>query len=211
MRNVIGYEVPLAIDHFGHVAIEDAIKFSKRLEKYNISWMEDLTPWQNTKDIKKFADNSLVPICTGEDIYLAENFEEVMKAGINTIHPDVLTIGGLSEMKKVGAMCEKYGVSLAIHMAESPIGFMAAVHAAAALKNVLAVDFHSVDHPVWYELVNPVIKLEGGFMKVPDAPGLGIESFNEKLIEKFRKTDCSTPWASTDEWNGEWSNDREWS
>lgn len=211
VRDVIGYEVPLAIDHFGHVAIEDAIKFSKRLEKYNIAWMEDLTPWQNNKDIKKFADNSLVPICTGEDIYLAENFENIMKAGINTIHPDLLTIGGLLEMKKVGAMCEKYGVSLAIHMAESPIGFMAAVHAAAALKNVLAVEFHSVDHPEWFNLVNPAIKLENGFMKVPDAPGLGIENLNEELIEKFRKVDCEKPWSSTDEWNGEWSNDREWS
>ncbi|MBO4262609.1 MAG: mandelate racemase/muconate lactonizing enzyme family protein, partial [Clostridia bacterium] len=167
--------------------------------------------WQNLKDIKKFADNSLVPICTGEDIYLAENFEGIMRAGINTIHPDVLTIGGLSEMKKVGAMCEKYGVSLAIHMAESPIGFMAAVHAAAALKNVLAVEFHSVDHPEWFDLVNPKIQLDNGFMRVPDAPGLGIESLNEDLIEKFRKADCEKPWSSTNEWDREWSNDREWS
>ncbi len=211
VRDVIGNEVPLAIDHFGHVAIEDAIKFSKRLEKYNIAWMEDLTPWQNTKDIKKFADNSFVPICTGEDIYLAENFEDVIKAGINTIHPDVLTVGGLGEMKKVGELCEKYGASLAIHMAESPIGFMAAIHAAAAIRNILAVEFHSVDHPEWFNLVNPTIKLENGFMKVPDAPGLGIESLNEELIEKFKKADCGKPWASTDEWNGEWSNDREWS
>ena len=37
VREVIGYEVPLAIDHFGHVAIEDAIRFAKRLEKYNIA------------------------------------------------------------------------------------------------------------------------------------------------------------------------------
>ncbi len=210
-REVIGYEVPLAIDHFGHVAIEDAIRFAKRLEKYNIAWMEDLTPWQNTKDIKKFADNSCVPICTGEDIYLAESFEDIMKAGINVIHPDMLTIGGFGEMKKVGAMCDKYGVALAIHMAESPIGFMAAVHAAAALKNVLAVEFHSVDHPEWFKLVNPAIKLENGFMKVPDAPGLGIESLNEELVKKFRKAGSDEPWSDTSDWDKEWANDREWS
>jgi L-alanine-DL-glutamate epimerase-like enolase superfamily enzyme len=134
-----------------------------------------------------------------------------MKAGINTIHPDVLTIGGLIEMMKVGKLCEKYGVSMALHMAESPIGFLASVHAAAALRNVLAVEFHSVDYPQWYKLVNPEIKLENGFMKVPDAPGLGIESLNEELIEKFRKADCDKPWSDTSEWNKEWSNDREWS
>lgn len=211
VREVIGYEVPLAIDHFGHVAIEDAIRFAKRIEKYNIAWMEDLTPWQNTKDIAKFAQNSCVPICTGEDIFLAENFEEIMKAGINVIHPDLLTIGGLSEMKRVGHMCEKNGVALAIHMAESPIAFMAAVHVAAALKDVLAVEFHSVDHPEWFELVKPAVELENGFMKVPDTPGLGIESLNEELVQKFKKADCGEPWAETTEWEKEWSNDREWS
>lgn len=211
VREVIGYEIPLAIDHFGHVAIEDALRFSKRLEKYNIAWMEDLTPWMQTNHIAKFTKNSLVPACTGEDVYLAENFEEILKAGINVVHPDMLTIGGFGEMKKLGAMCDKYGTALAIHMAESPIGFMAAVHAAAALKDVLAVEFHSVDHPEWYNLVNPAVKLENGFMKVPDAPGLGIESLNEELIEKFHKADCEPNWSSTASWDGEWSNDREWS
>jgi L-alanine-DL-glutamate epimerase-like enolase superfamily enzyme len=211
VRDVIGYEVPLAIDHFGHVAIEDAIRFAKRLEKYNIAWMEDLAPWTQTEHLKKFAQNSCVPLCTGEDIYLADNYEKVMQAGVNVVHPDMLTVGGFMEMKKVGALCEKYGVSLAIHMAESPIGFMAAIHAAAALKNVLAVEFHSVDHPEWYNLVNPKIKLENGFMNVPDAPGLGIESLNEELIKKFKKADCEEPWAETSSWDKEWANDREWS
>lgn len=211
VREVIGYEVPLAIDHFGHVAIEDAIRFAKRLEKYNIAWMEDLAPWHMTSHLEKFAKNSCVPLCTGEDIYLADNFEKVLAAGVNVVHPDALTVGGLMEMKKLGHLCEKYGAALAIHMAESPIAFMAAVHVGAALKNVLAIEFHSVDHPEWFDLVNPAIKLDGGFMKVPEAPGLGIESLNEELIEKFRKADCAEPWANTDSWNGEWSNDREWS
>lgn len=211
VREEIGYEVPLAIDHFGHVAIEDAIRFAKRLEKYNIAWMEDLTPWHQTKQLEKFAQNCCVPLCTGEDIYLAENFEGVLKAGVNVIHPDLLTVGGFMEMKKVGLLCEKYGVAIALHMAESPIGFMAAVHMAAALKNVLSVEFHSVDHPEWYKLVNPIIKIADGFMSVPDTPGLGIESLNEELIKKFRKADCDEPWKETSEWDNEWSNDREWS
>ncbi len=211
VRDVIGYEVPLAIDHFGHVAIEDAIRFARRLEKYNIAWMEDLAPWHMTSHLKKFADNSMVPVCTGEDIYLAENFEPVLAAGVNTVHPDLLTVGGMMEMKKLGHLCEKYGASLAIHMAESPIAFMAAVHAAAALKNMLAVEFHSVDHPEWFDLVTPAVKLENGFMRVPEAPGLGIEALNEELIEKIRKADCPAPWSDTSAWDGEWSNDREWS
>lgn len=202
VRGVIGYEVPLAIDHFGHVAIEDAIRFARRLEKYNIAWMEDLAPWQKTEHLRKFAANACVPLCTGEDIFLAENFEGVMQAGVNVIHPDLLTIGDL---------CEKYGVALAIHMAESPIAFMAAVHAAAALKNVLAVEFHSVDHPEWFDLIRPKVMLDHGFMRVPDAPGLGIESLNEELVERFHKAGTEPAWADTSAWDTEWANDREWS
>lgn len=211
VREVIGYEVPLAIDHFGHVAIEDAIRFARRLEKYNIAWMEDLAPWQMTVHLHKFAEKSCVPLCTGEDIYLADNFELVLQAGVNVVHPDLLTVGGFGEMKKVGALCEKYGAALAIHMAESPVAFMAAVHAAAALKNVLAVEFHSVDHPEWFNLISPAVKLENGFMQVSEAPGLGIEYLNEDMIAKFCKAGSEEPWSDTSAWDTEWSNDREWS
>ena len=211
VREVIGYTVPLAIDHFGHVAIEDAIRFAKRLEKYNIAWMEDLAPWHLTNHLKKFADNSCVPLCTGEDIYLAQNFEPVLAAGVNVVHPDALTIGGLGEMMKLGSLCEKYGTSLAIHMAESPIGFMAALHVATALKNVLAVEFHSVDHPEWFNLVKPSVEIRDGFATLTDAPGLGIDEINEELVRKYAKADSDEPWIDTDNWNNEWSNDREWS
>lgn len=211
VREVIGYEIPLAIDHFGHVAVEDAIRFARRLEKYNIAWMEDIAPWMLTEHLRKFTTNSCVPLCTGEDIYLAENFQNVLDAGINVVHPDILTIGGLGEIKKLGTMCEEKGVAMALHMAESPIGFMAAVHAAAALKNILCVEFHSVDHREWFELTTPKIQLENGFMPVPDTPGLGIESLNEDLIAQFHKIDRPAPWSDTSEWNSEWANDRIWS
>lgn len=211
IREEIGYEIPLAIDHFGHVAVEDAIRFAKRMEKYNIAWMEDIAPWMLTEHLRKFTQNSCVPLGTGEDIYLAENFEPILQAGVNLVHPDALTIGGLGQIMQLGRMCEKYGAAIALHMAESPIGFMAALHAGAALKNVLCMEFHSVDHPEWLELVNPNIKIENGFAAVPDAPGLGIESLNEELIAKFHKKDTPAPWSDTSNWDGEWANDRIWS
>src|SRR5699024_10832259 len=81
VRDVIGYEIPLASDHFGHVCIEACILFAKRLEKYNIAWLEDVAPWHYTNHYVKIANSCHVPICTGEDIYLAENFEPLMESG----------------------------------------------------------------------------------------------------------------------------------
>ena len=214
VREIIGYEVPLAIDHFGHVCIEDCIRFAHRIEKYNISWMEDVAPWHYTEHYAKIARATTVPICTGEDIYLAESFEPLMKCGgVSVIHPDTLTVGGMLEMKKLGDMCEKYGVAMAIHMAESPIGFMAALHAGAAVQNLLAVEYHSSDVAWWNDLANgidnPIIK--DGFATVPMKPVLGIDSLNEELIAEHIHKKYPGQWEPTDEWNKEWANDRTWS
>lgn len=214
VREVIGYEVPLAIDHFGHVCIEDCILFAKRLEKYNIAWMEDVAPWQYTSHFAKIAHSCNVPICTGEDIYLAENFEPLMASGgVSVVHPDILTVGGAMEMKKLGNLCDKYGVAMAIHMAESPIACMAAIHAAAAVQNILAVEFHSVDIPWWNDLAlginNPIF--DNGFVHVPDKPGLGIDKLNEELIAEHIHKRYPGQWEPTTQWDNEWANDREWS
>ena len=214
VREVIGYEIPLAVDHLGHVAPEDVIRTARRLEPYNLAWMEDVAPWQYTEHFARIAHSTTVPICTGEDIYLAENFEPLMAAGgVSVVHPDVLTIGGAFQMKKLGDLCDRYGVAMAIHMAESPVGCMAAVHSAAAIRNILAVEFHSVDCPQWNNLVrglpNPLI--ENGFIAVPDKPGLGIDELNEEMIAEHLHEKHPIAWKSTEEWDGEWSNDREWS
>ena len=188
--------------------------FAKRLEKYNIAWIEDIAPWHYTKHYEKIAHACNVPICTGEDIYLAENFEPLMQCGgVSVIHPDMLTVGGALEMKKLGNMCDKYGVAMAIHMAESPIACMAAIHAAAAVQNCLAVEFHSVDIPWWNDLAigidNPLFK--DGFVNVPNKPGLGIDELNEELIAEHMHEKYPGIWEPTTEWDKEWANDREWS
>ena len=188
--------------------------FARRLEKYNIAWIEDIAPWHYTKHYEKIAHACNVPICTGEDIYLAENFHPLMECGgVSVIHPDMLTVGGAMELKKLGDMCDKYGVAMAIHMAESPIACMAAIHAAAAVQNCLAVEFHSVDIPWWNDLAigieNPLFK--DGFVNVPNKPGLGIDELNEELIAQHIHDKYPGQWEPTDEWDKEWANDREWS
>ncbi len=212
VRDVVGYEVPIAIDHLGHIPLEDCIKLAKRLEKYNLSWMEDALPWQDVKQWQQLHAATSVPLGTGEDIYLKENFRPILESGaLAVIHPDVLTAGGILETKKIGDMAEEYGVQMNLHMAESPVGCMAAVHVAAATRNFMSLELHSVDVPWWGSLVNPELKYDGGYITVPDAPGLGIESLNEELIREHLHVDFPEAWAPTTQWDGEWSNDRQWS
>lgn len=215
VRSVIGYQIPLATDHFGHIALEDCIRLGKRLEKYNLAWVEDMIPWQYTDQYVRLSRAIDIPVCTGEDIYLKEGFKPLLEArGVSVIHPDVLTSGGILENKKIGDLAGEHGVAMAIHMAESPIGCLAAVHSAAATENFLALEYHSVDCPWWDDLASggyakPLVK--DGYITVPDAPGLGIESLNDEVIAEHLHPNISGLWEPTDSWNADWSHDRLWS
>ena len=214
VREVIGYEVPLAIDHFGHVCVEDCIRFARRMERYNIAWMEDMVPWMYTDQYVRMRNATTVPVCTGEDIYLKEDFQKLILAGgVSVIHPDILTCGGALELKKIADFADEHGVAVAIHMAESPVACMAAVHAAAAMNHVLAMEYHSVDVPWWQDMVTGLPKplIRNGFIQVPDGPGLGFEDIDEEVVRAHINPNIPGLWESTDQWNTEFSNDRLWS
>ena len=127
------------------------------------------------------------------------------------IQPDVLTAGGILETKKIGDACQELGVPMVLHMAESPIGCMAAVHCAAATENFLVMENHSVDIPWWGDMVNGLEKpiVIKGFINVPDGPGLGITSLNDEVIKQHLLEPGY--FEPTPEWDKERSNDRLWS
>ena len=124
------------------------------MEKWNLAWMEDMVPWQFGELTKQIRDSTTVPILTGEDIYLKEDFIKLIDMGaVDMIHPDLASSGGLIETKKIGDYAMEHGVAMAMHFAGSPVSFMANVHCAAATENFIALEHHSVDVPWWEKLV----------------------------------------------------------
>ena len=215
VRDVIGYEIPLAIDHFGHIGVEDCIKLCRRIEKYNIAWAEDMIPWQYTDQYLRLSHSTTVPICTGEDIYLAEGFEPLLQQrALSVIHPDILTSGGILENKKIGDLAQRHGVAMAVHMAESPVSALACVQSVAATENFFVLENHSVDIPWWDDMVigAPTKKIvENGFIAVSDKPGLGIDDYNDEVIKEHLHPEYPTLWEETSRWDNVYSHDRLWS
>jgi len=214
VRQEIGYEIPLAVDHFGHIGLESCIRLGQALDKFSLAWYEDMIPWQFTGQYVRLSQSVNTPICTGEDIYLKEGFMPLLQArGVSVIHPDLASSGGILETKKIGDAAQEYGVAMAMHMAGSPISAMANVHCAAATENFMVLENHSVDLPRWNDLVtglpNPIIK--DGYIEVPETPGLGITDLNEEAIREFIDPDLPGYFESTASWDNERSNDRLWS
>lgn len=214
VRSVIGYEIPLSIDHFGHIGVEDCIKLANRLENYNMCWLEDMIPWQLTEQYVRLHNASTTPIATGEDIYLLENFKPLLdNRAVSIIHPDILSSGGIYETKKIGDYAEECGVAMALHMAETPVACLAAVHVAAATNNFLGLEFHSNDVDWWSDMVKETEKpkIVDGFMAVPEKPGIGIDELDDEVLAEHIHPEIPGLWESTDEWNDWISHDRLWS
>ncbi|MBD3181703.1 mandelate racemase/muconate lactonizing enzyme family protein [Candidatus Poribacteria bacterium] len=213
VRDIVGYEIPLAVDHFGHIGIANCIRLAKALDKYGLAWLEDMIPWQYTDQYVRLTNSCETPICTGEDIYCKEEFLKLFQAGaIDICHPDLGTSGGILETKKIGDLAQDYGIAMAMHMAGSPVAAMASVHCAAATENFLVLENHSVDIPWWNDLVtglpNPII--QDGYIHVPESPGLGID-LNSDVIKEHLDPNDSGYFEPTTEWDNERSHDRLWS
>lgn len=214
VREAIGYEIPLASDHYGHFDLNNAIRLGKAAEKYRLAWLEDLIPWRFTDQWKEISSAIETPTATGEDIYLKEDFIKLCdKHAVDIVHPDLATSGGLLETKKIGDYAEEKGVAMAMHFAGSPVSFMANVHCAAATQNFMALEHHSLDVPYWSNLVKtkdgkPL--MEKGFANVPDTPGLGID-LNEEEMKQHLAPENKNFFAPTPEWDDIRSWDRLWS
>jgi len=215
VREVIGYEVPLAVDHFGHIGVESCIRLGKALDQFSLAWYEDMIPWQFPDQWKRLADAVDTPVCTGEDIYLKEDFLPLFEnRAIAVAHPDLASSGGILETKKIGDLAQEHGVAMALHMAMSPIAALASVHCAAATENFMVLENHSVDQlEQWSSLVEglPVPLIENGHIAVPEGPGLGFTGLNEDVLREFSDPDSPEVFASTEAWDNERAHDRLWS
>ncbi len=216
-RAVIGYEIPLAADHFGPINVESCIRLGQALDPFSLAWYEDMIAWQLTEQWRQLKQSVLTPVCTGEDIYLKEGFLPLLEAGaVSVIHPDLATSGGIMETKKIGDLAQDYGVPMAMHMAGSPVSFLANVHCAAATENFYVLENHSVDLPWWEDLIDGIEKplIVDGYAPVPEAPGLGFGELNEEAIRERmdrRPGRDAGYFEASDAWDGEWSLDHLWS
>ncbi len=216
VRNAVGWDVSLCVDHFGHgyMTADEVIRLGHAVEPYGLAWMEDPMPWDDFEGHRKVTDAIRTPTAAGEEIYLWDGFRQLIEMrAVDIIHPDLLTSGGMLETKKIADYAERYGIPTALHFAGSPIAFMANVHCAAAIPSFVALENHAVDLPFWKDLVTGLEEplMEGGYVKVPDKPGLGVDLNLEGIRENLRWPGLFEP---TDEWNtpklGFWQPDRRW-
>ena len=185
MKKVLGDEVGLSLDCGPGWTVKDAIRFARAVEPLHITWLEDLitgdyTPYPNAEVFKQVTESTSTPIHTGEEIYLRENFKDLIeKQAVNVLGPDPEDVGGIAELKWIAEYADLHGILIAPHgIFDGLIGLAAQVHLAAALpQNYIAFEYSLGQPAWWYDIVeglpDPIMK--HGFIDVWDRPGLGVK------------------------------------
>ena len=187
LREEVGWERDLAID-YGGKNTADAVRLIDQVEEYRLSWAEDIMPYNgyNADAMAEVTRAVKTPTLTGELLAPAMAFHDLIsKQAVRVVAPDMAVVGGINEMRMVAQMADLQHILVAPHNVCSPIGTMAAVHACATMQNFVGLEYHAVGVPWWQDTVHHEgdILDERGYIKVPDAPGIGVEP-NEDVIRQ---------------------------
>ena len=187
VRERIGYEVDLAFDCHWDYSVESAKRLAHELEPFNLMWLEDLIPPENTNAQIEVTKSTRTPIATGENRFRIHEFSELLdEHGVDIVTPDPTTVGGLAETKRIANRAEENYIPLSPHNVCSPVGTMACVHLGATIPNFDVLEYHALAVDWWDDLVtrdDPLI--QDGHIEVPESPGLGIE-LDEEVAERHR-------------------------
>jgi L-alanine-DL-glutamate epimerase-like enolase superfamily enzyme len=185
MKSVLGDSIGLALDCGPGWTVSDAIRLAKALEPLNIMWLEDLltgdyVPYVGADLYREVTRSTSCPTHTGEQIYLRQNFMELIeKQAVRVIGPDPCDVGGIAELKWVAEYADLHGVLVAPHgIFDGLFGLAAHVQLAASLPdNFIAFEYPVARPEWWYDIVegipNPIVR--DGFIDVWDRPGMGVD------------------------------------
>ena len=200
MKEVLGDEVGLALDCGPGLTVPDAIRLAKALEPLNVMWLEDMItgdyiPYVLADLYREVTVSTSTPIHTGEQIYLRQNFKELIeKRAVDIIGPDPYDIGGIAELKWVAEYADLHGILMAPHSTgDGLIGLAALVQVAATLpENYIAFEYPVANPQWWYDIVEglPAPIVRDGFIDVWDKPGMGVELNEEATREHLPEEDA---------------------
>jgi L-alanine-DL-glutamate epimerase-like enolase superfamily enzyme len=185
MKAVLGDEVGLALDCGPGWMVPDAIRLAKALEPLNVMWLEDMitgdyTPYVMADVYREVTRSTSTPIHTGEQIYLRENFRELIEQhAVNIIGPDPADVGGIAELKWIAEYADLHGILMAPHgIFDGLIGLAALVQVCATMPdNYIAFEYPIGSPAWWYDIVDglPETIVKDSLIEVWDTPGLGVE------------------------------------
>ncbi len=182
VRDAVGMKLKLRIDPNRAYTPQQAAELAKRLEEYQLEYLEQPIPAEPLSDATWLRAQTRTPIALNESVTDPASVWEILKAdAAAVILPDTPQAGGILPCVKIGHVCEAAGVPAVMHCGHDMGPKTAAmVHVAAACAAyTLANDstYFGLEDDICTEPL-PIVR---GRIAVPDKPGLGVEGDPVKL------------------------------
>ena len=211
VRDVMGPERDVALDYHGRLSPAMARRSFAVIEPFAPLFVEEPVLPELGHLLPTIVTSTTIPIATGERLYSRGDFRDALAAGIAVAQPDISHAGGISEVRRIAAAAETWGVALAPHCPLGPIALAASIQIDCAVPNFLIQEqslgiHYNVDRDLLDYLVDAsVFATTDGHVERPTAPGLGIEVDEAQVRAAAGRHDWRSPtWRTSDGALAEW-------
>jgi D-galactarolactone cycloisomerase len=184
-REVAGHDIPIMVDCNCPWTVAEAIEMAHKLRPFNLKWLEEpVWPPEDHTGLARVQAQGFIPTAAGENAMLPEFKSMLESHAITYAQPSVTKVGGVTQMRRVTALCEAHGVEVVPHSAYFGPGLLASIHCIAAMPKGGIVERYDADfaeNPL-HDAIHPG---KDGHIAVPQGPGLGVDP-DMKLVEKLR-------------------------
>ena len=185
-REAVGNDVDLCIEIHRRLTPHEAIVLARGIEPFHPFFYEDPILPDNMDAMALVAEHIHIPIATGERLHTIYEFEMLLRRGaVQYVRPDVCMAGGLTHSKKIAALAEAHHVGVVPHNPLSPVSTAACLQLAACIPNFAMQEYPKGElEPPKSEIIETTLRVEDGFLIIPDAPGIGI-TLAEDAAERY--------------------------
>jgi D-galactarolactone cycloisomerase len=196
VRGSIGPDIKLMVDANHAYTAREAIPLGRALEQLDVYWFEEPVTSEDHQGYRDLCLALDMNIAGGEGEFTRWGFRDLIeKRCVDLLQPEVCGLGGITEYLKVLALAHTHFVPVINHVWGSAVAVAVNLHLLAALPD-LPGGAHPVQPMLEYDTtpnrfreelllesldILDQVKENGGFVSLPQGPGLGIEVDREFL------------------------------
>ncbi len=194
VRRAIGERIRIMVDANHAYDATAAIRLGRAIEPFDIAWFEEPVPPEDHAGYREVKAALTIPVAGGEAEFTRWGFRPLIAERlVDILQPDVCAAGGISECKKIADMANAFGVRVNPHVWGTGIALAASLQLIAALPHnppalhpiEPLLEFDRSEHPIRMAVLRQPIEQRGGWVAIPEGPGLGIE-IDRDALERFK-------------------------
>lgn len=179
-----GPDLDLIVEVHRKLTPMNSIVLESALAPFNLYFVEDPIQIDTIKTQAELAKRMTSPVGNGERLTTIWEFRELLEAGgPQYVRPDLGLAGGLTHCKKIAAIAEAYHSAVVTHNFLGPLITAASLHLDASIPNFITQEYTKADESSEFSVFKVAYQREGGYIPIPEAPGLGIELDDSLIAE----------------------------